>query len=372
VTAAGPLAQAVEACARGDAPAAAAHLLAAWQGQRVMDTANLLDALSRLLPRGDVDALAGRDPATQARWLEVANAGDPADVPRLIITLPEASTLDLTQRVRALSDRDDPRLAMAVAFLLFEAEPDTMLWRACLALCERANDLRLSGVLSVVGDKRGGTLKRQTTHTVRALGYPRPLAPGEVEPLQQLTTWLAERPPALALPRAPIEAALLAAILAAPEDDTPREVYADWLTDAGDARGELIRLQLREAAGRTSDTQRARIDDLLRLHRRRWLWPLVWRTQDVGFERGFPTRVLVDEAPWTLRGLVEHLPWVFLRAVRVRTPYELRVRELCASPLAARAEELIIEAPLDDHPMLAAQARLGGFRRVTLVPTPNP
>src|SRR5262249_51734963 len=40
----------------------------------------------------------------------------------------------------------------------------------------------------------------------------------------------------------------LQAILAAPEDDTPRLVYADWLEERGDPRGEFIRIQCELAA----------------------------------------------------------------------------------------------------------------------------
>lgn len=39
------------------------------------------------------------------------------------------------------------------------------------------------------------------------------------------------------------EAALIAAIEAAPDDDAPRMVYADWLLERGDPRGELIQIQ---------------------------------------------------------------------------------------------------------------------------------
>lgn len=40
----------------------------------------------------------------------------------------------------------------------------------------------------------------------------------------------------------------LAAIRAAPDDDAPRLVYADWLIERGDPRGELIQLQCRLAS----------------------------------------------------------------------------------------------------------------------------
>jgi len=37
---------------------------------------------------------------------------------------------------------------------------------------------------------------------------------------------------------------MLAAIVAHPDDDTPRAVFADWLTERRDPRGEFIALQL--------------------------------------------------------------------------------------------------------------------------------
>lgn len=46
---------------------------------------------------------------------------------------------------------------------------------------------------------------------------------------------------------------LLAAVFASPEDDRPRLVLADWLTERGDARGEFIHLQCR--LGRWVDDQ---------------------------------------------------------------------------------------------------------------------
>ena len=39
--------------------------------------------------------------------------------------------------------------------------------------------------------------------------------------------------------------AFLAAILATPDDDSPRLIYADWLEERGDPRGELLRVECR-------------------------------------------------------------------------------------------------------------------------------
>ena len=48
-------------------------------------------------------------------------------------------------------------------------------------------------------------------------------------------------------PRSPLEAAFLRAVLADPADDAPRLIYADWLDEQGDPRGEFVRVQCRLA-----------------------------------------------------------------------------------------------------------------------------
>jgi uncharacterized protein (TIGR02996 family) len=82
---------------------------------------------------------------------------------------------------------------------------------------------------------------------------------------------------------------LLAAIRAAPDDDAPRAVYADWLLERGDPLGELIAIQLaRHASG--GRPSRAETALLVRL-RRRVLGRLAQAVGPAGLriERGFLT-----------------------------------------------------------------------------------
>jgi uncharacterized protein (TIGR02996 family) len=90
----------------------------------------------------------------------------------------------------------------------------------------------------------------------------------------------------------------LQAILANPDDDTPRLVYADWLEERGDPRGEFIRLQCELAQLPDSDPRilpkREREAELVREHHQQWLGPLnnvivFWR-----FRRGFVEVVSMD------------------------------------------------------------------------------
>ena len=76
------------------------------------------------------------------------------------------------------------------------------------------------------------------------------------------------------------EAALLHAIYANPDDDTPRLVYADWLDEHDQPeRAEFIRVECEEA--RTDHSSPAylpllqRASDLFERYRRRWFKPLV-------------------------------------------------------------------------------------------------
>lgn len=96
-------------------------------------------------------------------------------------------------------------------------------------------------------------------------------------------------------------AELLAAIYAAPDDLEPRRVYADWLQQQGDPRGEFIALQLARLEARGTAKLFARELELLSLHRSAWLGSLdahVYRDGAV-FEAGFAAYVEPRVAPAT-------------------------------------------------------------------------
>jgi uncharacterized protein (TIGR02996 family) len=103
------------------------------------------------------------------------------------------------------------------------------------------------------------------------------------------------------------ERALLAAILAHPAEDAPRAVYADWLTERGEPRGEFITLQL---AKRQTPALRARADALLAKHKKDW----VGRFGGKKVEYGFTERTWAKANPtkWEfVRGFVD---WCSMKA----------------------------------------------------------
>lgn len=91
---------------------------------------------------------------------------------------------------------------------------------------------------------------------------------------------------------------LFAAVVARPDDDLPRRVLADALSDEGDPQGELIVLQLERARGNDTKAGRARETKLLAQHRERFLDGLAQVVRPVGqqFERGFLSRAKLQQA----------------------------------------------------------------------------
>src|SRR5215203_2415404 len=90
------------------------------------------------------------------------------------------------------------------------------------------------------------------------------------------------------------ESALLAAILANPDEDTPRLVYADWLQENGQPeRAEFIRLQIERERLTPADPRfatAARREGILFAHNKsRWLLALqlMMPGSALKFRRGF-------------------------------------------------------------------------------------
>jgi uncharacterized protein (TIGR02996 family) len=139
------------------------------------------------------------------------------------------------------------------------------------------------------------------------------------------------------------EAALLAAMAAAPDDDTPRLVYADWLEENGQPeRAELIRLQCRPA----DDTAaHARAEELLQAHRAAWDRPLRLLKGEVHYRRGFPHFLKADFALIVKhQALLALAPDWHLCPTRGDHDYDESQADLCASlstgPVADRIRGL--------------------------------
>jgi uncharacterized protein (TIGR02996 family) len=157
---------------------------------------------------------------------------------------------------------------------------------------------------------------------------------------------------------------LLADVLADPASDDLRMVYADYLQERGDPRGELIALQLARKG------QTARELELLAAHVAEWTQPLYdgLAAQSIRFGRGFlaacrtiPNLALRDAIGHPLWATVEELETTelalvvnpCLRSLRVlRAPIE-SVARLASASHAVPVEHLdLTRESFDDHERL--------------------
>jgi uncharacterized protein (TIGR02996 family) len=292
------LSEARRALETGKPEQALAKLLVAWRAVRHPRIADLVDLVSE-------DVTAKREPikgktgaARTAAWQTVEEKRDAADLGRLLAT-PWPGTwqlaLPLLRRLREWPD--DPRMAMAFARIVdetpFTTSSSRNFYRPLFAELEELRDLRTLPLL------RDQLAKTKPTYYVRAM---RSLEESAVEALEGT-------PPAIAKPVEQVIAALearyadriarakdvvlgeqehWAAILAEPGDLAPRAVYADWLQEKGDPRGEFIALQLAREAGQATEAAEARERKLLAEHGRAWAGTLDQYFEEDGrrFEHG--------------------------------------------------------------------------------------
>ncbi len=222
--------------------------------------------------------------AMNARWLEVAKARDPIDVPRLLAALTTGRAQATLGRLRELAQfPNDPRTAMALASLL--AEPPFEPGVAMTQMVELVGGLLVrmahpETLVTLAAHRTRPEIETVCLAIEGAVQPPRELDAAEESLCTQLDA---------ALPETRVADALLDAIYTAPDDHGLRSVYADWLVERGDPRGEFIHLQLAAARGQLSPDGAYREAELLRLHARNWLGPLtkVIPTGERVFERGF-------------------------------------------------------------------------------------
>jgi uncharacterized protein (TIGR02996 family) len=142
------------------------------------------------------------------------------------------------------------------------------------------------------------------------------------------------------------EDGFLQALLEAPDDDTVRFVYADWLEEQGDPRAEFIRAQCAAARMVADDHRlqalRARERQLLAEHAREWCAPLGLEPDQCEFRRGFVEAVEIHadrflECPEGLFQVAPIHKIHFLHATK-------RIRDLAACPWLGKLRTLDLSA----------------------------
>lgn len=293
---------------RGQSLPALDALLEAWRLTRNPSIADLIDGLTVVLERSLPPITEQKRKAFHERWLDLANAQRPWDLGRLLRGWTTQPWSYLGERVDRLVQRpDDPRIAMALARFV-EALPTTnsageSTWTAAFKLLIRIGDVRCIALLEARKAQPGNSvfheqLGPRIAKVLLALAKVEPV-PVDAQTVQRVQRAIAD----LGIQPAPSEAAvlrtaakknlegpteeeLLRRIFERPTDDAARLVYADFLSERGDLRGELIALQFKT---KPTGREQRRIRELVRQHGRAWLGEIepAIEPKSEGFARGF-------------------------------------------------------------------------------------
>ncbi|HEU0037555.1 MAG TPA: TIGR02996 domain-containing protein [Kofleriaceae bacterium] len=369
-------------------------LLDAWREVRHPRIADLIDFVSEQLGG---ERFPGKTLAAKLEtWQAVAANRDPADLGRLLAHPWPGTWQKALPMLQALVRfDDDPRLAMHLARTVDATQYVT--WSSSqfyIPLIRRLDEL---------GDVRTLPLLRAQLGKDKPPFYARVMRRYEEASVEALEDAFPDGPPALdeptgaalaaieALYAEPIarrarktrgDAEYLAAIHEHPDDLEARAVYADWLQEHGDPRGEFITLQLARLHGEPSAAAIARERKLLDEHGRAWAGgpDSFFERHDRIFEGGFLVggrlrrvedatfgdpawslvRVLIGDG-WSTDALLEQLVATpalrSLRAVHGLT--ERTAARIASGALTGLAELGFIgevSDPTEEHPLAHCRA----------------
>jgi uncharacterized protein (TIGR02996 family) len=281
-------------------------LLRVYAARRVAEIGELIEKVSLRLPEKKPIATArGRD-----KFLRTEKEQRAADVPSQLDAAPGAKSY------AALAQRPpDPRIAesfVATIRLVPERSPSTkpfyqLVLDAIVAIAEPRSIKWLREARAGAAELGVRSFRAWLEQTVDAavaalearVAQAVPLAADEHILLEKIRAALvgdAEARQGSARTLGELEAA----VYEHPDDDGARSVFADALQEAGDARGELISLQLTHDR-ELSPKERARVRAILRDERDRLLGEIAgWVLADgLVFERGFPARARIRNGLYT-------------------------------------------------------------------------
>lgn len=299
-----------------------------WRKHRHPRVADLIDILS-------TELLSTLPPIPAVELPAVFARRDPTEVSRLL-TMPWPTTPELEELVvqAILWLPDDPRVARICAREIDLQRIGRGYYENYERIYDRLNalgDVRQIPVLEKQlgrGGRRTSELDRKALAEHRRL---KPELPPEFEPLiEQLegrwADWVQRREE-----RSRRTAEHLERVLAQPHETAHRLVFADWLSELGDPRGELINLQL----GAKSEESQRRQEDLIAAYWSEWCRPILDGLKSAPrFEEGFPAAgelriasITFEDPLWrTFTSLTKH--GAIESAELVKEPNLLSVREL--------------------------------------------
>ncbi|MGC4122244.1 MAG: TIGR02996 domain-containing protein [Myxococcales bacterium] len=366
-----------------------AGLLELWGKTRAPEVADLLDLLSSQVR---VAPVAGRSKTEKERaWHEVAKKRDPVAIAALLAVPWPSQWSEAERRLRALAGQADPRIATALVKLLqaqpYRSNASFHFYREVLRDLSALRDARQLEPLKQVGaallsrfpgysyleDFRRGAEGRSLEEALKRVPA---TAVSEDEPVVVRARSRLAGVKDGVRQRARSEGEFLSRIYDDPDSEELRRVYADWLLEHGDVRGEFIALQCERAAGRGTPAGLRRERQILEEHEDRLAGPLAQYVVAKGrhFEQGFLSRALValprlakatDESAWgTVRTLrisqwadaaerdAQTLAKLFLGPGRHVTAFHF-LRLSVVAPLL----ELCPDPPLEDVGLWISDAR---------------
>lgn len=298
-----------------DAPLA--DLLAAWRSCPHPRLAGLIERLSPPDP-----SIHGIDQADTIAGLQAALAGDALAFGAALRVFPVGPLAQAQDQLDRVAVRPaDPRVASRLLRLLDDPPYRTRAalpwWTAALAVLVKQADPRSAAVLAAARARMDQLFAEPMRSLVGALiDAALPDLPTTAPDLDAADTATLARLEA----RVPVVdtrtvAQLEAAIYAEPLDAELREVFADACLQAGEPRGEVIRLQ---GTPRLNTAQRTRLKQLIEAGRAAWLGPLdkVLLKSSVRFEGGFlSAATLKPKHTAHLAPLVGDPRWATVRAL---------------------------------------------------------
>jgi uncharacterized protein (TIGR02996 family) len=387
------------AAVRANNPRAAlCALLEAWRQVPDPRLARAIDDLARLARGANVHG----DRFDQASWQRVLDRRDPSEVGVLVANVLRPGGAASRERLDAVVNAGgpDPRIADALLRWLaappFSSHSSREFWIGVAAAIRACRDPRLVPAgLHAIGE---GALARISaadgvvpliTDAVAMLRgdatLGRTLDAAEATALADFSAATAGWD-SVARSNAETIAMFLERIRAEPDDDGERLVFADWLTEHGDPRGELISLGFARRDGRADVVALAREKQLVKQHTAEWLGKLAKRVPKnaLRFERGFVDHVELDgsrnlpnltgDPAWStvesigftgshdahrIMRLLRESP---MRALRRLSGITLEVVEsLFALPIATQLTALVIVANYGDRDTVLAKITAGDF-----------
>lgn len=236
----------------------------------------------------------------EAAWLELAEHAGPVELQELLATPWSKRPKDAARRLTALARLGpDPRIVGSLLELdtgsRYASAAGHRFWQDVYELL-----LRWGSVEAADRVPRDLPASEHTSPwaAARYAAIFEPLAlrwAGKWPSEPQLTSAVESLLTALEQKLAPaqqLSAGLLAAVHAAPRADSPRLVFADALTEQGDARGEFIALQFAHAAGELPLGKREHMQRLLAASGRAWFDGIEAQVSPLAvFRKGFLSEV---------------------------------------------------------------------------------